>query len=154
MHDLMTELESETRRHTDTQKNLRAKERRIRELQFQVDEDKKGQERLYQLVEKLQQKLKTFKRQNEEAEQIASMNLTKYKQIQHMLEDAEERADLAENSLAKFRAKSRSSVNVHGLMVAGGLRPSASSAAVLHHSVNIQKISFRHFLLRAHPPHC
>jgi hypothetical protein len=59
-----------------------------------------------------------------------------------MLEDAEERADLAENSLAKFRAKSRSSVNVHGLMVAGGLRPSASSAAVLHHSVNDSNIVF------------
>jgi hypothetical protein len=67
VHDLMGELESETRRHTETQKNLRGKERRIRELQFQVDEDKKSQERLYQLVEKLQQKLKTFKRQNEEA---------------------------------------------------------------------------------------
>jgi hypothetical protein len=67
---------------------------------------------------------------------VASINLTKYKQIQHLLEDAEERADLAENSLAKFRAKSRSSVNVHGLLGLGHhLRPSASSAAVLHHSV-------------------
>jgi hypothetical protein len=67
LHDVTNELEAETRRHTDAQKILRVKERRCRELQFQVEEDKKSQERLYQLVDKLQQKLKVFKRQNEDA---------------------------------------------------------------------------------------
>lgn len=60
-------MEAEMRRHAETQKALKTKERRVRELQFQVEEDKKSMERLYALVEKLQQKLKTFKRQNEES---------------------------------------------------------------------------------------
>lgn len=34
----------------------------------------------------------------------------KYRQLQHILEDAEERADIAENSLAKMRAKARSNM--------------------------------------------
>ncbi|KAI3415864.1 MYSc [Globodera pallida] len=133
MRDLETELESETRRHTDTQKALKSKERRVRELQFQVEEDKKSTDRLYALVERLQQKLRTFKRQNEETEQLANLNLSKYKQMQHLLEDAEERAEIAENSLSKLRTKSRSSANVRGI-VGFEVRPSASSAAVLRSS--------------------
>lgn len=43
------------------------------------------------------------------------MNLQKYRQLQHQLEDAEERADLAENSLAKIRARARGGGS--GLMV-------------------------------------
>ena len=39
----------------------------LRETQFQVDEDKKAQERMYDLIEKLQQKIKTYKRQLEDA---------------------------------------------------------------------------------------
>jgi len=44
----------------------------------------------------------------EEAEEIASVNLAKFRKVQHELEDAEERADVSENQLAKFRAKNRS----------------------------------------------
>lgn len=36
IRELEVELESETRRHSDTQKALRNKDRRVRELQFQV----------------------------------------------------------------------------------------------------------------------
>jgi hypothetical protein len=38
--------------------------------------------------------------------------LQKYRQLQHQLEDAEERADVAENGLAKMRAKNRSSASL------------------------------------------
>uniref|UniRef100_A0AAF5I0Q2 Myosin motor domain-containing protein n=1 Tax=Strongyloides stercoralis TaxID=6248 RepID=A0AAF5I0Q2_STRER len=110
IRELENELDSESRRHSETQKNYRNKDRRVRELQFQVDEDKKSNERMYDLVEKLQSKIKTYKRQVEEAEQLVAANLNKYRQLQHMLEDAEERADMAENSLAKMRAKSRSQI--------------------------------------------
>ena len=37
--------------------------------------------------------------------------MAKYRKVQHELEDAEERADMAENTLAKLRAKNRSSVS-------------------------------------------
>lgn len=44
-------------------------------------------------------------------EEIAAINLAKYRKVQHELEDAEERADAAENSLQKLRVKNRSSVS-------------------------------------------
>ena len=69
-------------------------------------------ERMQDLVEKLQAKIKTYKRQVEEAEEIAAMNLAKYRKVQHELEDAEERADVAEGSLGKVRSKNRSSASV------------------------------------------
>uniref|UniRef100_A0AC35UIR9 Myosin motor domain-containing protein n=1 Tax=Rhabditophanes sp. KR3021 TaxID=114890 RepID=A0AC35UIR9_9BILA len=125
VRELEQELDGESRRHSDSQKNLRNKDRRVRELQFQVDEDKKSSERMYDLVEKLQGKIKTYKRQVEEAEVLVGNNLQKYRNLQHMLEDAEERADIAENSLAKIRAKSRSVVG--GRM---GLLHSMSSSAM------------------------
>ena len=44
-------------------------------------------------------------------EEIAAVNLAKYRKVQHELEDAEERADMSENTLAKLRAKNRSSIS-------------------------------------------
>ena len=61
------ELDSEQRRHAETQKNLRKADRRLKELAFQVEEDRKNMERLQDLVDKLQAKIKTYKRQIEEA---------------------------------------------------------------------------------------
>lgn len=40
------------------------------------------------------------------------MNLAKFRQLQHQMEEAEERADVAENSLSKLRAKNRSSTSL------------------------------------------
>ncbi|ULT86007.1 hypothetical protein L3Y34_006002 [Caenorhabditis briggsae] len=114
IHELETELEGESRRHGETQKVLRNKDRKCRELQFQVDEDKKSTERMYDLIEKLQQKIKTYKRQIEDAESLASANLAKYRQLQHVVEDAQERADAAENALQKMRLKGRSASGVFG----------------------------------------
>ncbi|XP_069125116.1 myosin heavy chain, striated muscle isoform X8 [Argopecten irradians] len=112
VHELEAELDNEQRRHAETQKNMRKADRRLKELAFQADEDRKNQERLQELIDKLNAKIKTFKRQVEEAEEIAAINLAKYRKAQHELEEAEERADTADSTLQKFRAKSRSSVSV------------------------------------------
>ena len=48
-------------------KVLRKNERRLKELVFQTEEDHKTNERMQELVEKLQNKLKCYKRQIEEA---------------------------------------------------------------------------------------
>ncbi|XP_075220629.1 myosin heavy chain isoform X32 [Lycorma delicatula] len=107
VRELENELDGEQRRHADAQKNLRKSERRIKELSFQADEDRKNHERMQDLVDKLQQKIKTYKRQIEEAEEIAALNLAKFRKAQQELEEAEERADLAEQAIAKFRGKGR-----------------------------------------------
>uniref|UniRef100_A0A6G1S6V3 Myosin heavy chain, muscle n=1 Tax=Aceria tosichella TaxID=561515 RepID=A0A6G1S6V3_9ACAR len=108
VRELEQELDGEQRRHADAAKNLRKTDRRVKELQFQAEEDRKNQERMQDLVDKLQQKLKTYKRQIEEAEEIAALNLAKYRKAQQELEDAEERADMSEQALSKLRARNRS----------------------------------------------
>ncbi|XP_071512366.1 LOW QUALITY PROTEIN: myosin heavy chain, muscle-like [Panulirus ornatus] len=89
--ELESQLDDEARRHSDAQKNLRKCERRIKELSFQADEDKKNHERMQDLVDKLQQKIKTYKRQIEEAEEIAALNLAKFRKAQQELDEFEER---------------------------------------------------------------
>ncbi|XP_052814276.1 myosin heavy chain, striated muscle-like [Mya arenaria] len=106
--DLESELDSEQRRHAETQKNARKADRRLKELAFQVDEDRKNQERLQELIDKLHGKIKSYKRMAEEAEEVASINLAKYRKVAEELENAEDRANFAENSLQKSRLATRS----------------------------------------------
>ncbi|NXJ86158.1 MYH1B protein, partial [Trogon melanurus] len=76
-------------------------------LSVPSEEDRKNILRLQDLVDKLQMKVKSYKRQAEEAEELSNVNLTKFRKIQHELEEAEERADIAESQVNKLRAKSR-----------------------------------------------
>jgi len=89
---LEDQLNNEARCHTDAQNNLRKSERRIKELSFQSDENKKNHERMQDLVDKLQQKIKTYKRQIEEAEEIAALNLAKFRKAQQELEETQGKA--------------------------------------------------------------
>merc|ERR1712126_354256 len=83
--------------HTgENTKGYQKSERRVKELAFQIDEDKKNQERMSELATKLQQKIKTYKKQIEEAEEIAALNLAKFRKAQQEFEETEERAKLAE----------------------------------------------------------
>ncbi|XP_066277748.1 myosin-16-like isoform X1 [Branchiostoma lanceolatum] len=113
VRDLEAELDAEQRRHQETLKNLRKNERRLKEMTFQSDEDRKNQERLQELVEKLQLKIKTYKRQSEESEEMANVNLAKYRKTVHELEDASERAEISESALAKLRAKFQAGQSAH-----------------------------------------
>merc|ERR1711879_1073220 len=88
IRELESELDAENRRLGDASKNLRKSERRVKELAYTMDEDKK--------------------KQIEEAEEIAALNLAKYRQVQNNLSVSVERADLNEQALAKTRARSAS----------------------------------------------
>merc|ERR1711931_194288 len=104
VRELEVELDNEQRKHAETTKTMRKHDRRLKELAFQTEEDQKAQERMQDMIDKLTGKIKTYKSQVEEAEEIAAINLAKYRKVQHELEDAEERADMAENTLSKLRA--------------------------------------------------
>merc|ERR1712020_469847 len=75
IRELESEMDAENRRCSDAQKNLRKSERHIKELAYQQDEDRKNHERM-------QGKIKSYKKQIEEAEEIAALNLAKYRQVQ------------------------------------------------------------------------
>merc|ERR1712241_177129 len=109
IRELESELDAENRRQGDAQKNLRKSERRIKELTYQQDEDRKNHERMQALIDQLQGKIKSYKKQIEEAEEIAALNLAKYRQTQTVLASSQENADTAEQSLAKMKTRARSS---------------------------------------------
>merc|ERR1712218_557226 len=109
IRELESELDAENRRNGDAQKNLRKSERTVKELTYTQDEDRKNHERMQALIDHLQGKIKSYKKQIEEAEEIAALNLAKYRQVQGNLASAVERADVSEQALAKNRARSRAS---------------------------------------------
>merc|ERR1711892_1392238 len=108
IRELESELDAENRRYADTQKNLRRSERLIKELAYSQDEDRKNHERMQSLIDQLQGKVRTYKKQIEEAEEIAALNLAKFRQVQNNLQQTGERADLNEHALAKTKARARS----------------------------------------------
>ena len=112
IRELESEVDAENRRFADSTKNLRKSERRIKELAYAADEDRKNHERMQGLVDQLQAKIKTYKKQIEEAEEIAALNLAKFRQAQGLLADAEERADLNEQALAKAKVKGRAGSSI------------------------------------------
>ena len=77
------------------------------------------------LVEKLQNKTRTYKKQIEDAEEIAALNLAKFRKAQQQLEEvggwiiltgfyilflnvqAEDRSSTAENQIGRLRASSQ-----------------------------------------------
>merc|ERR1739842_164593 len=110
IRELESEVDAENRRMGDACKNLRKSERRIKEMTYAADEDRKNHERMQGLVDQLQAKINTYKQQSEEAEEIAALNLAKFRQVQAQLGDACCTADLNEKALAKTKAAGRASV--------------------------------------------
>merc|ERR1719445_2398097 len=108
LRELESELDAESRRLGDTQKNLRRSERRVKELTYSQEEDKKNSERMQALIDQLQCKVRSYKKQIEEAEEIAALNLAKYRQVAGALGDAEAVADANEQALALKKARARS----------------------------------------------
>merc|ERR1712059_195394 len=108
IRELESELDAENRRFADAQKNFRKSERFIKELTYRQDEDRKNHERMEALIDQLQGKIKSYKKQIEEAEEIAALNLAKYRQVIGSLGDSAERADINEQALARAKARGRS----------------------------------------------
>merc|ERR1712183_598301 len=108
IRELESEFDAESRRNGDICKNLRKAERTIKELIFASDEDKKNHERMQALIDQLQGKVKSYKKQIEEAEEIAALNLAKYRKVAGALGDAAAVADANEQEAAMRKARARS----------------------------------------------
>uniref|UniRef100_A0A8D2NY22 MYH7 protein n=1 Tax=Zosterops lateralis melanops TaxID=1220523 RepID=A0A8D2NY22_ZOSLA len=113
VRELEGELDVEQKKMAEAQKGIRKYERRIKELSYQAEEDRKNLARMQDLIDKLQSKVKSYKRQFEEAEQQANSNLVKFRKVRHELDDAEERADIAETQVNKLRARTRDIISKH-----------------------------------------
>jgi len=100
IRELEQELGSCQTRTSEASKGFSRAERKVKELLFTGEEDKKNQDRMSELAGKLQQKIKTYKSQIEEAEEIAALNLAKFRKAQQELEECEDRAKMASEGLA------------------------------------------------------
>merc|ERR1712045_925210 len=107
----ITELEEminvEKKSHAATMTELQTKTRQIKELVLQSEEDRKNILILQESLDKLNEKIKMYKRQLEEQEQISNSNIMRVKKFQRELEAAESRAEEAETSLNSFRSRAR-----------------------------------------------
>ena len=101
--DIEQELNRTIQMTDEVHKSITKGERRVKELLFQQEENKKNQDRVTDLVDKLQQKIKSYKKQIEEAEEIAAINLAKYRKAQQDFEEAEERSKICESNITKYR---------------------------------------------------
>uniref|UniRef100_A0ABD2XQ82 Myosin tail domain-containing protein n=1 Tax=Trichogramma kaykai TaxID=54128 RepID=A0ABD2XQ82_9HYME len=110
IRDLELELDEEKRRHAETVKILRKKERNIKEVMIQVEEDAKNIALLQESLDKTTQKVNIYKRQLQEQEGVSQQSVTRVRRFQRELEAAEDRADTAESNLSLIRAKHRSFV--------------------------------------------
>jgi chromosome segregation ATPase len=108
IRELESEVDAEARRMADATKNLKASERHIKEISLKQSEDAENKAKMDKLIDSLNGKIESYKKQIEEAEEIASQNLTKYRQTQSALADATQRADLNEKALSRARSGARS----------------------------------------------
>merc|ERR1711997_1139027 len=107
----ITELEEminfEKKSHSVPMTELQTKTRQIKELVLQSEEDRKNIIILQESLDKLNEKIKMYKRQLEEQESISNSNIMRVKKFQRELETAENRAEEAESTLNQFRSRER-----------------------------------------------
>jgi len=99
VRELESELDNEQRRFKDAFAATKKYERMWKEMLSGCEEDKRMIAELQDLLEKTQLKMKQYKKQAEEAEEVATVTMNKYRKAQQNVEEAEQRADFAERSI-------------------------------------------------------
>merc|ERR1719412_3089363 len=100
-------INEEKKSHSVTMTELHKRDRSIKELILQSEEDRKNIIILQESLDKLNEKIKMYKRQLEEQESISNSNIMRVKKFQRELETAENRAEEAESTLNQFRSTER-----------------------------------------------
>merc|ERR1712114_62587 len=106
IEELETMINNEKKTHAATMSELHVKTRSIKELILQSEEDRKNII-LQDSLDKLNEKIKMYKKQLEEQETISNSNIMRVKKFQRELESAENRAEEAESTLSQFRSRER-----------------------------------------------
>merc|ERR1711994_915677 len=97
IQELEVMINEEKKSHAATMSELHPKTRSIKELILQSEEDRKNIIILQESLDKLNEKIKMYKRQLEEQESISNSNIMRVKKFQRELESAEARAEEAES---------------------------------------------------------
>ncbi len=98
-----TELSAEQKSNQELLKEIRRNDRKLKETLGKLDEEKKIQIELYASVEHLNAKILLYKKQIDESENVASLNLSKWRNSQNELEETIKRCSLLEQQIDKFK---------------------------------------------------
>merc|ERR1711887_72314 len=93
IEELEVMINNEKKAHSVTMTELHTKTRSIKELILQSEEDRKNIIILQDSLDKLNEKIKMYKRQLEEQESISNSNIMRVKKFQRELESSEARAE-------------------------------------------------------------
>merc|ERR1712142_669116 len=107
IQELEVMINEEKKSHASTMSELHTKTRSIKELVLQPEEDRKNIIILQESLDKLNEKIKMYKRQLEEQESISNSNIMRVKKFQRELESSEAGAEEAESTLNQFRSRER-----------------------------------------------
>ena len=107
IEELEVLLDKEKKLHVETTTLLHKRDRSFKELLLQSEEDRKNILILQESLDRLNEKIKMYKRQLEEQEAISNSNIMRVKKFQRELECAEGRASEAESCLNSFRSRQR-----------------------------------------------
>merc|ERR1711881_501331 len=107
IEELEVLLSKEKTTHVETTTMLHKKETAVKALLLQSEEDRKNILILQESLDKLNEKIKIYKRQLEEQESISNSNIMRVKKFQRELESSEARAEEAESTLNQFRSRER-----------------------------------------------
>merc|ERR1711915_120671 len=99
IQELEVMINEEKKSHAATMSELHTETRSIKELILQSEEDRKNIIILQESLDKLNEKIKMYKRQLEEQEAISNSNIMRVKKFQRELESSEARAEEAESTL-------------------------------------------------------
>jgi len=103
--NLNKELENERQLKKECSDKLKKTERKLKEINNQQDELLKKIEDLQDRNRNLEVAIRTHKQQVEDAEELATLNMAKLKKSRKDVDEAAERANLAEQALSKLKSK-------------------------------------------------
>merc|ERR1712174_172795 len=82
-------------------------QQKLKETLYANEEDKKNLTRLASAADKLGSKMKAYKKASEEATESANQAMSKFRKLAHELDEANERAEMAEAAVNKARSKAK-----------------------------------------------
>jgi len=104
--ELEQELEVMTRRERDAVAEIAKLKRQLLELRTQSETEHKLVIEYSEQINILQIKITTIKRQLEQSEEVLNITMAKYRKTQQLLEEADRRADRAENNVTVVKRQS------------------------------------------------
>jgi len=104
--ELEQELEIMTRRERDAVAEIAKLRRQLQDLRTQSEADHRLVIEYSEQINVLQIKITTIKRQLEQSEEVLNITMAKYRKTQQLLEEADRRADRAENNVTVVKRQS------------------------------------------------